>query len=185
MRIVVSGTHASGKSTLIADFAMRHPEFAVLPDPFELIDDSWDTPSTAMFMAQLRVAAQRLGSDDEGESLIAERGPIDFLAYILAMAELSGTTADGDLVERAMALTADALGRVDLLAVLPLTPGRPIHVGDDEQLELRSAMNDVLLELIDDPDLIGDRLAVCEITGDPGERLAALEEAAGMLRHDG
>ena len=32
MRIVVSGTHASGKSTLISDFALRHPEFTVLPD---------------------------------------------------------------------------------------------------------------------------------------------------------
>ena len=31
MRIVVSGTHASGKSTLIADFCATHPEFAHLP----------------------------------------------------------------------------------------------------------------------------------------------------------
>ena len=40
MRIVVSGTHASGKSTLISDFALRHPEFVVLPDPFEALDDA-------------------------------------------------------------------------------------------------------------------------------------------------
>lgn len=32
MRIVVSGTHASGKSTLVSDFAVRHPDFVVLPD---------------------------------------------------------------------------------------------------------------------------------------------------------
>ena len=36
MRIVISGTHASGKSTLIADFASRRPEFEVFPDPYEL-----------------------------------------------------------------------------------------------------------------------------------------------------
>ncbi|MFC4138171.1 MULTISPECIES: hypothetical protein [unclassified Microbacterium] len=35
MRIVVSGTHASGKSTLIDAFAAEHPEYRVLPDPFE------------------------------------------------------------------------------------------------------------------------------------------------------
>jgi hypothetical protein len=43
------GTHASGKSTLIADFARRHPEYAVFADPFELIDESDDRPAAAMF----------------------------------------------------------------------------------------------------------------------------------------
>ena len=60
MRIVVSGTHASGKSTLISDFVQRHPEYEVLPDPFELMDESWDAPSAALFAAQLSVAAARL-----------------------------------------------------------------------------------------------------------------------------
>ncbi len=41
-------------------------------------------------------------------------------------------------------------------------------------------MNDLLLELIDDPDVVGDRVRVVEITGDPAARLAALEEAAGL-----
>ncbi|WP_417555848.1 hypothetical protein [Microbacterium sp.] len=48
MRIVVSGTHASGKSTLISDFALRHPGFTVLPDPFELLDEASDAPGAAM-----------------------------------------------------------------------------------------------------------------------------------------
>jgi hypothetical protein len=60
MRIVVSGTHASGKSTLISDFVQRHPEYEVLPDPIELIDESWDAPSAAPSAAQLSVAAARL-----------------------------------------------------------------------------------------------------------------------------
>ena len=34
MRIVVSGTHASGKSTLIADFLAARPEYLSLGDPF-------------------------------------------------------------------------------------------------------------------------------------------------------
>jgi len=69
---------------------------------------------------------------------------------------------------------------VDVLAVLPLTANDPIAVGADEQPELRLAMNDLLLELIDDPDVVGDRVRVVEITGDPAARLAALEEAAGL-----
>ncbi|MFE6966023.1 hypothetical protein ACFVAJ_12970 [Agromyces sp. NPDC057679] len=180
MRIVVSGTHASGKSTLISDFVLAHPEFTVLPDPFELIDETWDAPNTAMLTAQLRIAADRLHSEEHGERIIAERGPVDFLAYLLALAEVTGRTASDELVERATAMTADALGGVDLLVILPLSAGDPIHVGLDEDLELREAMNRMLLELIDDPDLVGEHLRVAELTGDPDSRLAELEDLAGV-----
>lgn len=179
MRIVVSGTHATGKSTLIADFVRRHPEFEILPDPFELLDETWDAPSTAMFSAQLRIATDRLVRAGDSECLIAERGPIDFLAYLFAMAELTGNPVSDDLAERATAMSATALGTVDLLVVLPISAGDPIYVGDEEYPELRDAMNDVLLGLIDDPDVVGDHLTVAEIVGDPAARLAALEALVG------
>lgn len=185
MRIVVSGTHASGKSTLISDFTGRHPEFVVLPDPFESIDEAADTPGAAMFAAQLRVAADRLLASRPGTRLIAERGPLDFLAYLLALAELTGARLDDDFLARATERTATALRAVDLLVALPLTAGDGIHIGDDESPLLREAMNDTLLELLDDPDVIGADLTVVELTGDPATRLAALErevERAGGAR---
>ena len=120
MRIVVSGTHGSGKSTLISDFARRHPEYTVLPDPFELIDESWDLPGVEMFTAQLRLSADRLLAHEGGENVIAERGPIDFLAYLLAAAELAGGQLPPTLQSRAIAMTASALDDVDLLVVLPI-----------------------------------------------------------------
>jgi hypothetical protein len=175
VRIVVSGTHGSGKSTLISDFAMTHPEFTVLPDPFELLDESDDVPSLALFASQLRIAADRLTIEPVVTDLIAERGPLDFLAYLLAQAGLTGRSLDDAFLERATARTAEALRAVDILVVLPLTTRDSIHVGADEYLELRDAMNDVLLELLDDPDIIGDDLTVAEITGAPAERLVALE----------
>lgn len=173
MRIVVSGTHASGKSTLISDFALRHPEFVVLPDPFDLLDEG-DAPSAALFARQLRLGADRLTADAP-DDLIAERGPLDFLAYLHALSELGGAALDVDLLEHARARTSAALATVDLLIVLPLTSRDAIHVGSDEHLDLRDAMNEELLELLDDPDLLGDRLEVAELTGAPQERLAALE----------
>ncbi|NNC11742.1 AAA family ATPase [Planctomonas sp. JC2975] len=177
MRIVVSGTHASGKSTLISDFALRHPDFAVLPDPFDLIDETWDGPGPAMFAAQLRVAADRLRSDEFEGNLIAERGPLDFLAYLLALEELTGSSASSDRLEQWTSVTREALSTVDLLVVLPLTTSDPIAVDPEEGLELRDAMNDMLLELIDDPDLIGGRPRVVEIVGGRSERLSMLEAA--------
>ncbi|MHA7985633.1 DEAD/DEAH box helicase family protein [Rathayibacter sp. CAU 1779] len=183
MRIVVSGTHASGKSTLISDFAIRHPEFTVLPDPFDLLDESWDSPGAAMFAAQLRVAADRLRPDEFTGNLIAERGPLDFLAYLLALDELgTGSSGSPEQLERWTSITGEALSRVDLLVALPLTAGDPIEVSADEGLELRDAMNDRLLELIDDPDLVGARPRVVEIVGSPSQRLAMLESAVRDLR---
>ncbi len=175
MRIVVSGTHASGKSTLISDFALRHPEFVVLPDPFEALDEADDSPSARMFAAQLRIAAQRLGELAPGDAVIAERGPIDFLAYLLATAELTGVPLDDELLARAVRITAAAMANVDLLVVLPLVARDGIHVDGDEHLALRAGMDAVLRELVDDPDVVGESVRTVEIAGDPPARLAALE----------
>lgn len=179
MRIVVSGTHASGKSSLISDFALRHPEFAVFPDPFELIDEVEDVPGASLFASQLRIAADRLTDDPNARSLIAERGPLDFLAYLIALSELSGRPLGKEYFERASLRTVEALRTVDLLVVLPLTENTPIHVGQDEYPELRIAMNDVLLDLISDSDLTGEHLTVAEITGTPEARLTAIETLTG------
>ncbi len=174
MRIVVSGTHASGKSTLISDFAVRHPRYVVLSDPYDLLDEAWDAPGAASFAAQLRIAADRLGADDLGADVIAERGPLDFLAYLLALDELTGEGVSRELLARAAELTAEALRPVDLLVVLPLDDGPPLIHDGDEHAELREAMNGILLDLIDDPELVGE-LRVAELAGDRTERLAALE----------
>lgn len=176
-RIVVSGTHASGKSTLISDFVLRHPEFVVLPDPYDLVDDVDGSLSANLFARQLRASADRLAAPQPRSHVIAERGPIDFLAYILAVAELTNLPAQSGLVERAIEMTAAALESVDVLAVLPLSAGDPIHVSDEEHVLLRATMNDILLDLIDDPDIVGDRLEMVELTGDPATRVGTLERA--------
>ncbi|MFD4959050.1 AAA family ATPase [Microbacterium sp. NPDC058389] len=176
MRIVVSGTHASGKSTLITDFTARHPGYTVLPDPFDLLDETWDAAGAASFAAQLRIAASRLLDDDLGGDIIAERGPLDFLAYLLALDELTGDAVPRELLVRSSALTAEALRHADLLVILPLDEGNPLVHDFDEHPELRDAMNDALLDLLEDSDVIGD-LTVIELAGDRDERLAALESA--------
>lgn len=178
MRIVISGTHASGKSTLISDFAFAHPEFEVLPDPYELIDSASEADAGSFF-AQLRLSAARLLDAPRGAHVIAERGPLDFVAYLEALEVLRRPTRSAGLTERGAALTATAMTHVDLLVVLPLSHREGIEVPDDEDPELRDAMNEALLELVDDPDLTGTALVV-EITGEPSARLAQLE--ASVLR---
>ncbi|WP_243694846.1 hypothetical protein [Labedella populi] len=138
----------------------------------------WDSPSAASFAAQLRVSADRLDPLESPENLIAERGPIDFLAYLLALEELTGASSSRQLLERSTEITREALSHVDLLVVLPLTAIDPIEACIDEHLELRNTMNDILLDLLGDSDLIGQRPKIAEITGDRDRRLTALEALA-------
>lgn len=184
MRIVISGTHASGKSTLIADFALRHPEYTVFRDPFELVDEMWDGPSAAAFTAQLRVSAERLDPLESPDCVIAERGPIDFLAYLLAIDELTESSVSRQLLGRATEITREALKHIDLVVVLPLTTSDPIATGPDEFHDLRETMNHLLLDLIGDSELIGPHTRVAEITGNPDRRLAALENLATHPREE-
>ncbi|BDZ65405.1 AAA family ATPase [Agromyces mangrovi Wang et al. 2018] len=178
LRVVVSGTHASGKTTLIDDFVDAHPGIGRWGDPYELVDDAFDAPDAAAFAEQLALSAHRLLHDDESGTVIAERGPIDFLAYLAALVEL-GRAAAGSL-DRARARTAEAMQRVDLLVVLPLPFRDDLPVAADEDPELRAAMNDALLDLVDDPALVGDARVV-EVSGDRDARLAALESAVASL----
>lgn len=175
MRIVVSGTHASGKSTLISDFHASRPEYRVLPDPFDDLD--LDDPSgERSFAVQLRATAVRLQESAGTSAVISERGPLDFLAYLTALERLG--RSDGALLPRATQIVEASMAAVDLIAVVPLEDDRMIHVTDDEDPALRSAMDEALLDLVDD--LERGRLAprVITITGCPEARLRLLVEAS-------
>ncbi|MBP2380035.1 hypothetical protein JOF42_003530 [Microbacterium phyllosphaerae] len=173
----MSGTHASGKSTLISDFHAAHPEYAVLGDPFDDIES--EAPAgAASFVAQLRVTVSRLRESAGESSVISERGSIDFLAYLTALDALG--RGDDTLLSRAQELVESSMADVDLIAVVPLDPRHAIAVPDDEDPELREAMGRALLDVLDDLERAGDAPSIVTLTGSPGERLTQLEKAAGL-----
>lgn len=180
MRIVVSGTHASGKSTLITDFAAVRPGYEVLPDPFEALEETAIDLDAGIFFAQLVVAADRLRARRPGDRVIAERGPLDLLAYLRALDDLGRPTRSPGLLDRGAAITAEAMTAVDLLVLLPLHHRDPIVVGSDEDPELRDATDAALLDLADDPSLTGGA-SIVELAGSPEDRLARLLDAAPSI----
>ncbi len=93
-------------------------------------------------MQQLLVAAERLVELPAGADVVAERGPVDFLAYLAALADLGRRSAAPDLLAVLRATTAEAMAHVDLLVVLPLESPDGIRVPDDEDPDLREAMDD-------------------------------------------
>ncbi|QIK62147.1 AAA family ATPase [Leucobacter viscericola] len=175
MHVAISGTHGSGKSTLLSDFTMSHRGWAMLPDPFEYLDGAEQNPGASVFFQQLQIAADRL-SEPMTKPVIAERCPLDFLAYLHALDVLGRSGASAGLFERGYELTTQAMTNVDLLILLPLSGTDSIDIGADEVLELRDAMNESLLELVDELDL-AERRPVVEVTGNRAQRLARLEGA--------
>lgn len=174
MRIVVSGTHASGKSTLIADFLAAHPEYLSLGDPFDDLEEEAVDPSGEASFAALRIAAGRLRATAGQQDVIAERGPLDFAAYLIALERLG--RSDGALVERAIAIAEDSLALVDLVVLVPLDARRSIRIPADEDPALREAMDQALFDLADD--LAQDTgVRLLTVAGDGEMRLATLVEA--------
>ncbi|MFK4762828.1 hypothetical protein ACI3KS_18020 [Microbacterium sp. ZW T5_45] len=171
MRIVVSGTHASGKSTLISDFRQRHPRFVLLDDPYDSLDEASGADEGA-FARQLRISVTRL-ADSADADVIAERGPLDFLAYLTALQHLG--RSDGDLLHRATEIVEDSLADIDLIALLPLDERHPIDVPDDEDPALRDAMDAALLEIADDLAALPDAPRFVTLTGDRSARVGALD----------
>ncbi len=180
----MSGTHASGKSTLVSDLATALG-YAQLPDPYELVDDDLEPAGTESFVQQLVVAAERLVELPAGADVVAERGPLDFLAYLAALADLGRPTMGADAIAGLRAVTAEAMAHVDLLVVLPLEVPDLIHVPDDEDPDLRDAMDEHLLELVDDPDLVPVATTVVEVSGRSEQRLdQVLAAVAGSSGRD-
>ncbi|HJQ35906.1 MAG TPA: ATP-binding protein [Thermoanaerobaculia bacterium] len=176
MRIAVSGAHGSGKSTLIEDFLRAHPDYAHEPEPYEWLAELYNEPMPAMpgaedFYRQLEISVERLATYERGACVIVERSPIDFLAYIRAL-------KDDDLETESLALVETGMRHVDLLVVLPIDDS--LTVPDEEDPELREAMNDRLLELI--PGCSGDARAV-EVAGTRQQRLSAVTDAMLTFGH--
>ena len=175
MRIAVSGTHASGKTTLIEAWLVLHPQYLFEPEPYatlqELGEYFADTPTVADFERQLEFQAEVMGRYGKGENVIFERAPVDFLAYMSVM----GEGGDG-WVES----VREALSHLDVIVFLPLDENARIAVSADEGPELRDAVNDNLQRmLLDDAlDLFADSApVVLEVRGTVQQRLQALETA--------
>lgn len=181
MRIVVSGTHASGKSTLISDFSARRRGFGVWGDPYDDIDGEGLAVGPELFLRQFAVAEQRLLGLNAGVDVIAERGPVDMLAYLVALEELGRSAFARGWLEALAARAASAMAHVDLLVLVRLDPVRAIWVDEDEDPSLRDAMDIALADMVDDPDVTGDR-PVLEVAGSRVARLAQVETAIARYR---
>jgi hypothetical protein len=189
MRIAVSGTHCCGKSTLVAEFLAKHPEFVYEPEPYIALQESHGEifaaePSVDDYFRQLEFNLERLKQYKTGDRVIYERSPADFLAYVLALYELQREKQACWFVQRSLEIAARTIDLLDLIVFLPLEDDEEFI--DSEDNELRSAVNSRLVGILCDGEFNlfqNNRPCVLEARGSTAQRLSMIEAVIDRRRN--
>ncbi len=174
MRIAVSGSHATGKSTLIEELANAVPGPMIVEEAyFALLAEGAAfaaRPDAADYQLLWERAHAEFAVLRDG-FILFDRTPADYLAYLMAVgAELAGT----DLV----AQTHRALVGLDLVVFVPIeVPDRIADGGESRRL--RRSVDRVLREMWVD-DAWGWNLPVLEVSGTPQARATQVLTRIGI-----
>ena len=179
MRVGISGTHGTGKTTLAGALCGHLLGHVTADEPYYLLEEEGYEfgfpPSPEDYRALLARSLRSLSSPLL-PGVVFDRTPLDYLAYLAA------TGADPSDEVGAAALRP-AFASLDLLVITLITPETEQVLPAAEMPGLRSQMNDALLELVyDDPLNAWEDVPVLELTGPLDGRLDAVLAALGQPR---
>jgi hypothetical protein len=177
MRVGISGTHGTGKTTLAEALCARLPGHTVADEPYYLLEDEGYEfgfpPSLEDYRALLARSVKSLTAPPLPR-VIFDRTPLDYLAYLAA----TGADPSGQASPAAL---RPAFASLDLLVITVITPQTEQVLPPAELPGLRSQMNDALLDLVyDDPLNAWEDTPVLELNGPLDSRLAAVLAALGQ-----
>lgn len=182
MRLAISGSHGTGKSSLIAAFVDRLPGYVYEPEAYEALADDVPTtfsrgPTLEGLEALLEYTLEAVSGYEPGACVVFERSPVDYLAYAAAGSERESGPAAAFLEAHRPAVRA-AVRNLDLIALVPVSTSGPVAPRPGEDERFRTRVDEVLRGALidDDYDLFGDEGApvVVELSPLPERQLAAL-----------
>lgn len=182
MRIAVTGTHGSGKTTLIEDFVAANAHYEHMPEPYWLLVQQGTVfangPDVAGLEEQLRQSCALILASTEPD-VIFDRCPLDLIAYLEVVSASEGFewTPDGKLLPR----IERALATLDLVVFVPLTQPDEIKVAI-EYPKLRTRVDARLKTMLreDDLGLLEKGPRVVEVNGTRDERVAQIERTSRL-----
>ena len=182
MRIAVTGTHGSGKTTLIDDFISVHGDYESVPEPYWLLAQNGmpfaDGPTTADLEEQLGQSCTLILEQMTGRDVVFDRCPLDFLAYLDVVSASEGFEwlPHGRLLNR----IAKALATLDLVVFVPLLQPDEVAV-PIEYPELRSRVDRRLKTMLrqDDLGLLDHGPRILEVSGPRAQRVAHIAATLG------
>lgn len=182
MRVAISGSHGTGKSTLIASFLARHPAWVHEPEAFESLADEIDlTPSEGPtpegLQALLEHSISAVGLHRPEESVLFERSPVDYLAYAAASRRSWPGESIASFLSASIPRVRDAVRNLEVIAFLPVA-SRGVQSRSGENPRFRRRVDEALRRALvdDDYDLFGESKSprVVELSPVPERRLAEL-----------
>ena len=179
MRVGISGTHGTGKTTLAQALSAHRPGWVTADEPYHLLEEEGYEfafpPAPEDYRALVARSVQSLNAPSLPPGVIFDRTPLDYLAYLAAAGADVAAEADPDPLRLAFA-------RLDLLGITPITPETERVLPAAEQPGLRRDMNDALLELAhDDPLDAWPDTPLLELTGPLDRRLDTVLAALNQL----
>jgi|SRR5262245_30608217 len=167
MRIAVSGTHCTGKTTLVEELQRALPTYEAVDEPYYLLEEEGhefaEMPSIEDFELQLDRSIKCI-TDSERDSIF-DRCPADFLAYLLTYPESEWFDADHWLPR-----VLRAMERLDLIIFVPVEDPDRMIVAESENTDLRGRVDRELREILLE-DRWGVGVEVMEVTGTVRERV--------------
>lgn len=185
MRIAVSGTHCCGKTTLIDEFLLAHQGFAHEPEPYAVLQDDYGEifaaePCADDFYRQLEFNVNRLRRHSPGEQVIYERSPADFLAYLLALNNLSRDESALQIARSSLGMVREGLRWLDMIVFLPIDDRDGDDVPEEEDVELRVEVNRCLEGILIEDEFeffASNRPVIVEAVGLTEQRVWTIEMA--------
>jgi predicted ATPase len=159
MRVAFSGTHRTGKTTLLEAISAELPAYTTIDEPYRLLEDEGyelsDPPTAEDFERQLRRSFQAIA--ESGANTLFDRCPLDLLAYL----QVIDDELDADAWLDELRTSIEAL---DLIVVVSIESPDVIVVPAHEDRRLRSRVDEVVRTLVlDDPHGFGT--PTLEVTG--------------------
>ena len=173
MRVAISGSHRTGKSTLVDELSMRLPGYTTIDEPYHVMaEDGYEfchPPSVEDYQAQLEHAIESLSEDET--HVLFDRCPADFLGYISVHEEAENVDLDEWLPRVRVAVQT-----LDLIVFAPIeTRDRIAFSPSDDDEETRAAVDEKLREILVD-DSLDLAVEVLEVEGGTETRVSAVME---------
>jgi predicted ATPase len=168
LRLGISGSHATGKSTLAAELRSALPQWSFVEEAYtHLLEEGEEfgaKPTIDDIEAQLLRSIDLIGSISDSNAVF-ERSPVDYLAYLTAL------RADTEALGYWLQESREALVSLDAVIFVPVERPDRIIVGSEDLPRLRNAVDRHLRQgLVEDSwDL---RLTVHVCHGSPANRVA-------------
>ena len=167
MRIAISGTHFSGKSTLVDALSEALPQYTSVEEPYYLLQEEGyefaELPTIEDFELQLERSIESL--DEQTPDVIFDRCPADILGYLLEHTDVDAFDLDAWLPR-----ARTAINTLDLIVFLPIEVPDRIVLPLSQDAAYRQRVDEKLKEIILE-NSFGFDTDVLEVTGNPQLRI--------------